>query len=115
VLVRYAAGGLGVISVAWTDHQEPPIYELDVLAPEVALHLALDPEFRLAGRARGETVDEEERADPRTSAVTGFLDAARRRDPAAVACTPEDALGTLRVALAAEQAIAGGETVRLEG
>jgi hypothetical protein len=32
-----------------------------------------------------------------------------------VACTPEDALGTLRVALAAEHAIAGGETVRLGG
>ena len=91
------------------ERQEPPIYELDVLAPEVALHLALDPEFRLAGRARGGTVDEEEAADPRTSAVAGFLDAARRGDPAAVACTPEDALGTLRVALAAEQAIASGE------
>ena len=85
-----------------------------MLAPDVALHLALDPEFRLAGRARGGTVDQEEAADPRmTSAVTGFLDAARRGDPAAVACTPEDALGTLRVALAAERAIATGETVRL--
>jgi predicted dehydrogenase len=81
----------------------------------VALHLALDPEFRLAGRAHGETVDEEEGADPRTTAVTGFLDAARRGDPAAVACTPEDALGTLRVALAAEQAIASGEMVGLGG
>jgi predicted dehydrogenase len=79
----------------------------------VALHLALDPGFQLAGHARGGTVDQEEAADPRISAVTGFLDAARRGDPAAVACTPEDALGTLRVALAAEQAIATGETVRL--
>ena len=78
VLVRYAGGGLGVISVAWTEQQEPPIYELDVLAPEVALHLALDPEFRLAGRAHDGTIDEKEAADPRTSAVTGFLDAARR-------------------------------------
>jgi myo-inositol 2-dehydrogenase/D-chiro-inositol 1-dehydrogenase len=111
VLVRYEGGGLGVISVAWTEQQEPPIYELDVLAPDVALHLALDPRFRLQGRAHGETVDQEEAADPRTSAVTGFLDAARRGDPAAVACTPEDALGTLRVALAAERAIATGETV----
>lgn len=115
VLVRYAGGGLGVISVAWTEQQEPPIYELDVLAPDVALHLALDPGFRLAGRAHGRTVDEDEEVDPRTSAVTGFLDAARRRDPGAAACTPEDALGTLRVALAAEQAIASGETVRLGG
>ena len=115
VLVRYAGGGLGVISVAWTEQQEPPIYELDVLAPEVALHLALDPEFRLAGRAHDGTIDEKEEADPRTSAVTGFRDAARRRDAAAVACTPQDALGTLRVALAAEQAIASGETVRLGG
>ncbi len=113
VLVRYAGGGLGVISVAWMEQQDPPIYAMDVLAPDVALHLALDPGFRLAGRARGGTVDQEEAADPRISAVTGFLDAARRGDPAAVACTPEDALGTLRVALAAEQAIATGETVRL--
>jgi myo-inositol 2-dehydrogenase / D-chiro-inositol 1-dehydrogenase len=113
VLVRYAGGGLGVISVAWMEQQDPPIYEMDVLAPDVALHLALDPEFRLAGRARGGTVDQEEAADPRISAVTGFLDAARRGDPAAVACTPEDALGTLRVALAAETAIATGEPVRL--
>jgi predicted dehydrogenase len=115
VLVRYAGGGLGVISVAWTEQQQPPIYELDVLAPDVALHLALDPGFRLAGRAHGGTVDQEEDVDPRTSAVTGFLDAARRGDPAAVTCTPEDALGTLRVALGAEQAIASGETVRLSG
>jgi predicted dehydrogenase len=115
VLVRYEDGGVGVISVAWTGQQEPPIYELDVLAPDVALHLALDPGFRLAGRAHGRTVDQEEQIDPRTSAVTGFLDAARRRDAAAVACTPEDALGTLRVALAAERAIASGETVRLGG
>jgi predicted dehydrogenase len=113
VLVRYAGGGLGVISVAWMEQQDPPIYEMDVLAPEVALHLALDPEFRLAGHARGGTVDQEEAADPRISAVTGFLDAARSGDPAAVACTPEDALGTLRVALAAERAIATGGTVRL--
>jgi predicted dehydrogenase len=115
VLVRYAGGGLGVISVAWTEQQQPPIYELDVLAPDVALHLALDPGFRLAGRAHGGTVDQEEDVDPRTSAVTGFLDTARRGDPAAVTCTPEDALGTLRVALGAEQAIASGETVRLSG
>ncbi|MFL6049093.1 MAG: Gfo/Idh/MocA family protein [Gaiellales bacterium] len=115
VLVRYTGGCLGVISVAWTEQQQPPVYELDAFAPEVALQLALDPGFRLAGRAHGSTVDEQEEVDPRTSALTGFIDAARRRDPEAVACTPEDALGTLRVALAAEQAIASGETVRLGG
>ena len=71
---RRAAGS----SVAWTEQQQPPVYELDVLAPDVALHLALDPVFRLAGRAHGGAVDQEAAADPRTSAVTGFLDAARR-------------------------------------
>src|SRR4051794_29263532 len=115
VLVRYAGGGLGVISVAWTEQQDPAIYELDVLGPDVALQLVLDPGFRLEGRARGGTVDQQEAADPRTTALTGFLDAARRGDPAAVACTPRDSLDTLRVALAAEQAIATGETVRLGG
>ena len=84
-----------------------------MLAPDIALHLALDPGFRLVGRAHGGPVDQEEAADPRTSAVTDFLDAARRQDPAAVVCTPDDALGTLRVALAAETAIATGEMVRL--
>ena len=53
VLVRYEGGGLGVISVAWTEQQEPPIYELDVLAPDVALHLALDPERAGRGPAPG--------------------------------------------------------------
>jgi predicted dehydrogenase len=113
VLVRYEGGGLGVVSVAWTEQQDPPIYELDVLAPDVALHLALDPGFRLSGRAHGAAIEQDEPVDPRTSAVAAFLVAARSGDPAAVACTPEDALGTLRVALAAEQAIATRETVRL--
>ena len=36
-----------------------------------------------------------------------------RLDPAAVACTPRDALETLTVALAGETAIATGEIVRL--
>ena len=48
---------------------------------------------------------------PRLSTVTRFLDAARRSDPAAVPCTPADALATLRALLACEQAIASGERV----
>ena len=111
--MRFRDGGLGAIHVAWTDAQEPSVYSLDVLATDVALQLALDPDFRLSGRANGMDVAVREAADPRESSVVRFLAAARDGDRSAVPATPEDALETLRVALAAEAAIASGGPVAL--
>jgi predicted dehydrogenase len=73
----------------------------------------LDPVFRLHGRAGGETVEATAATDPRVSSVDRFLTAVRDGDREAVPCTPADALHTLRVALACEQAIESGETVSI--
>lgn len=112
-ILRFAGGGLGVIQVAWTEAQEPPVYALDVLADGVALHLDLDPAFRLHGRARGAEVAAVSATDPRESALAGFFGAVRGSERDRVACSPADALGTLRVALACERAIATGEAVNI--
>ena len=114
VLLRFAGGGLGAVHVAWSDAQVPPIYTLDLLASNVALHLDLDPGFELRGHARGVEVSAAGTVHPRVSTVTRFLDAVRSANPGAVACSPADALDTLRVALACETAIASGRRVELQ-
>jgi myo-inositol 2-dehydrogenase / D-chiro-inositol 1-dehydrogenase len=111
VILRFAGGGLGAIQVAWTEAQEPSVYALDVLAADIALHLDLDPIFRLSGRAGGVEVAADSATDPRESALAGFLDAVRSGEPGRVACSPADAVVTLRVALACERAIATGQRV----
>jgi predicted dehydrogenase len=111
VLLSFEGGGIGAAHVAWSTQQSPPLYALDVQAADVALQLALDPVFELGGRARGMTVAVTGAVHPRVSSVTRFLAAARSRDPAAVACSPADALATLRALLACERAIASGERV----
>jgi myo-inositol 2-dehydrogenase/D-chiro-inositol 1-dehydrogenase len=111
VLLRFAAGGIGACHVAWSTEQSPALYALDVQAADAALQLVLDPVFELRGHAGGAEVSVLGSVHPRVSTVTRFLDAARRRNPAAVPCTPADALATLQALLAAEQAIASGERV----
>jgi predicted dehydrogenase len=105
LLMRFAGGGIGTAHIAWSDAGRPPVYRLDVLAPAVALHLELDPVLELRGRARGDEVAARASTGPRLSSVARFLDAVRARDPGAVPCSPADALDTLRVLVAAEEAI----------
>jgi myo-inositol 2-dehydrogenase/D-chiro-inositol 1-dehydrogenase len=112
-ILRFAGGGLGVIQVAWTETQKPAIYALDVLAAGLALHLDLDPIFRLHGRVGSGEVEVVGATDPRESTLIRFFDAVRRREPGRVACSPIDALGSLRVALACERAIATGRPVEV--
>jgi predicted dehydrogenase len=104
VTIEFDNGAIGVVAVGWSDAAAPPLYTLDVQAQDVALELVLDPSFTLSGTARGERV-EARSSDPRVTSVERFLAAARSGDPAAVACTPADALMTLRAVLAAEAAI----------
>ncbi|MGN6378859.1 MAG: Gfo/Idh/MocA family protein [Gaiellales bacterium] len=113
VLLEFAGGGLGAVHVAWTRAAAQARHTLDVLAAEAELHLELDPEFRLTGLTRGGEVDVTSDDDPRHASVARFLAAARAGDPAMVACTPADALHTLEVAVAAEQAVASGRRVEL--
>lgn len=105
VILEYESGAVGVVAVAWNPAAEPPVYTLDVEAAGAALHLELDPVFRLTGTAGGRRVDARESADPRQSSIDRFLDAVRSARPDSVPCSPADALDTLQAALAAERAI----------
>ena len=113
VLIRYASGTLGVSVVAWIDIDRPPVHTLDVVAADAALHLTLDPVFRLTGLAHGADVDAAAQQDPRSASVERFLEAVGDGDPAGVPCTPADALVTLDVALAAEQAVMSGRPAKV--
>jgi predicted dehydrogenase len=111
VLLRFVNGGIGTAHVAWSGEQRPPLYALDVQSADSALQLVLDPAFELRGRAAGEAVAVTGAVPPRVSSVTRFLDAVGSGDPAAVPCSPPDALATLAALIACERAIASGERV----
>ena len=113
VLLRFSGGGLGGVHVAWTGEGSRPVYSLDVLAADATLALTLDPDFRLRGRAGGSPIDVADMVDARRLSQARFFAAVASGAPAAVACTPREALGTLAVALACESAIAGGHEVRV--
>jgi predicted dehydrogenase len=106
VIIEFESGAIGIVAVAWNPAAEPPVYSLDVEAVGAALHLELDPAFRLTGTSAGGRVDVREQADPRRTSIDRFLTAARAGDPGAVPCSPAAALDTLRAALAAERALA---------
>jgi predicted dehydrogenase len=112
--LRFASGAVGSVLIAWTDAQDPPLYSLDLLGTDVALHLELDPVFQLEGRAHGATVSETGRQDPRESTLDRFFDAARSGDRGRVPFSPADALGTLAALIACEQSLANGATTALQ-
>ena len=113
-ILRFASGSLGVVQVAWTEAEEPPVYALDVLTQSAAIHLDLDPVSRLHGRAGGKEVATEGERDPREATLAGFLAAVASGSRGAVACSPTEALGTLSVAVACEQAIATSAPVSVQ-
>jgi myo-inositol 2-dehydrogenase / D-chiro-inositol 1-dehydrogenase len=111
LLIRFQSGCLGVVVTGWTEVPREPIFELDAVAPGSALHLHLDPVFRLTGMAGEDAIDMTSAYDPRVTAVERFVWAVEARDPGLVPCTPADALSTLATLLAAERAIADGGRV----
>jgi predicted dehydrogenase len=113
VTLRFREGGIGAIHVGWSAEGSPSVYALDVLAAEATLALDLGRAPRLLGRARGEAVEAADVVDARLHTHQRFFAAVEHGDPAAVACTPRDALGTLSVALACESAIATGREVEV--
>ena len=114
VTLRFASGALGSVIVGWTDAQSPPLYALDVLTTDVALHLELDPHHRLEGRAHGAPVSAQGSVNPRTSTLDRFLEAVGRGDREGVVCSPADAFGTLATLIACEQSLADGAVVPVE-
>jgi myo-inositol 2-dehydrogenase / D-chiro-inositol 1-dehydrogenase len=113
LVLRFSNGGLGVIQVAWTRDGLPGKYSLDVLASESSLHLELDPDFALSGQSRGRQIEAVARQHPLERGVARFIESARAGDRESVFCTPLDAAGTLAVAVACEEALESGGTVRV--
>jgi predicted dehydrogenase len=112
-IIRFESCALGAIQVGWTDVDRPPVHELDIVAPNAAMHLALDPAFHLTGRGQEGDIERTAPANPRETSVSRFLAAVTSGDQRGVACSPADALTTLAATLACEQAIATGHRVDL--
>ena len=111
ITLRLARGAVASVVIAWTREGHPGLYSLDVLASDATLSLVLDPEFRLEGVSRGRRVEARSATHPFQRQIARFLEAVRAGDPAAVFCTPADALGTLAACAAAERSLASGGAV----
>jgi myo-inositol 2-dehydrogenase / D-chiro-inositol 1-dehydrogenase len=114
IALRFANGAVGSATIAWTRDGLPGRYSLDVLGSESSLHLELDPDFRLTGVSRGQTIEAQSKQHPIERGVARFLEAAEAGDGSRVFCTPRDAAGTLATVIACEQAVASGDTVLVE-
>lgn len=111
LILHFAAGGIGTILVAWTSDTLPGSYWIEVTAQDAALHLDLDPHFRLYGTSNGAPVSALSQASPFERSVDRFITAVRAGQPELVFCAPTDAKRTLAVAAAAEDALVSGQTV----
>ena len=108
---HFSSGALGSVSIAWTRDDQPELYSLDVIADRASIWVQLGPsEFSLRGIARDAELSTSY-SDPLERSVGRFLEVVRRGDRQRVFCTPDDALRTLKVALACERALADGGTV----
>jgi predicted dehydrogenase len=105
IMLELASGTLATVIVAWTRPGQPGTYGLDIIASDATLRLALDPDFTLTGVSGGQPVTRRAASHPFERSMRRFLRAVSERDPAAVACTPQDAAVTLAVATAAERAL----------
>jgi predicted dehydrogenase len=111
----FSAGAVGTVSLAWSAADQPELYALDVLAQESSIWLELGPtRFRASGVARGQELDAAY-GDPFDRSVARFIEMVRSGDRSGVFCTPDDALQTLRVAVACEQALEEGRRVEVAG
>jgi myo-inositol 2-dehydrogenase / D-chiro-inositol 1-dehydrogenase len=106
--LHFAGGAVGTFSGAWTADDQPHVHALDVLERRTTLTLDFGTGgHSLHGRA-GDTELSETYGSPIARSVARFLEAAAAGDREGVFCTPADALGTLKVAVACETALAGG-------
>jgi myo-inositol 2-dehydrogenase / D-chiro-inositol 1-dehydrogenase len=111
LILHFESGGLGTVVVAWTSDSLPGSYWVELTAQDAALRLDMDPLFRLSGTSNGAQVAAVSRVPPFERSVDRFIAAARSGEPELVFCAPGDAMRTLAVASAAEEALAGGQTV----
>ena len=102
--LRFASGALGSVVVGRV--AGGPGWRLElVVADAGTVAVELDPVFR----ARGAGLDLAHVGPPPVErSLACFIDAAARRDPGGVCCTVADGVGTLAVALAAQEAAQRG-------
>lgn len=112
--LEFTSGAIGAVHVAWTPEGFPSTHSLSVVADDGAYALELDPVFALHGTRSGASVVAESAEPPFVAGLARFLEAVRTGDPGAVACTAEDAAGSLATALACERALASGDAVAVE-
>lgn len=112
--LEFASGAIGTVHVAWTPEDFPGTHTLSVVADDGAYALELDPVFELRGSRRGAAVVAESPEPPFVAGLARFLEAVRTGGSGAVACTAEDAAGSLATALACERALASGDAVTVE-
>jgi predicted dehydrogenase len=114
ILLELASGGVAAVVVAWTKEGQPGTYSLDVVAGEATLRLVLDPDFSLGGVSRGQAVNRRGKSLPFERSVRRFITAARSGHASQVFCPPGDAVRTLAVAVAAEEALESRRAVVVE-
>jgi len=113
VLLHFASGATGTIVIAWTADSVPGRYGVLAVAADALVSLDLAGNGAMTGTVGGQPVAAEGQQVPFERSVGRFLDAARAGQPGQVFCTPADAVRTLAVATAAEQALLEGGTVRV--
>jgi predicted dehydrogenase len=102
---HFRSGALGNVSIAWSRDDQPELYALDVIAADASIWVNLGPQdFTLGGLAAGVELDAAH-ADPFDRSIRGFLEAVRSERRDRVFCTPDDAVRTLKVAVACERAL----------
>jgi myo-inositol 2-dehydrogenase/D-chiro-inositol 1-dehydrogenase len=113
LILHFAGGAVGTFSGAWTADGQPHVHTLDVLERRATVTLDFKGDaYTLSGRA-GDQELSGSYGSPLARSVQRFLQAAAAGDRHAVFCTPADALGTLKVAVACETALAGGGRVEV--
>jgi myo-inositol 2-dehydrogenase/D-chiro-inositol 1-dehydrogenase len=109
---EFEGGALGAVYSVWSRDGQPELYAMDVLADEATLAVELGPDaFRLTGVSRSQLVESPNYADPMERSIDRLVEVIASGDRARIFCSPQDALKTLAVAVACEQALATRETV----
>jgi predicted dehydrogenase len=111
LVFHFESGALGSVYSAWSRDGQPELYATDIVATEATISLELGPNaYRMTGVSRGRPLAAEF-SEPMNRSIARFLEAARTGNADLVFCSPDDALKTLTVALACEQALAEGGRV----
>lgn len=113
--LRFRSGALGSVLCAWTSAELPSAYTLDIVSAGSSMHVELDPGFTARGTHRGAEVSFGLSMAPMKHGMERFLEAAQAGDPSAVACGVAAAAESLDVALACEEALAGGGRITVPG